>query len=107
MTTEVYKIIDPIGKDRSLLEMAAEKIRLGRLVVFPTETVYGLGADATNEKAVSSIFNAKGRPSDNPLIIHIAEPLDADKYAYTSELYFALAQRFMPGPLTVVMPATF
>lgn len=103
MTTEVYKIIDPIGKDRTLLEMAAEKIRLGRLVVFPTETVYGLGADATNEKAVSSIFNAKGRPSDNPLIIHIAEPADADKYAFTSDLYFALAQRFMPGPLTVVM----
>ncbi len=103
MTTKVYKILDPIGKDKGLLELAAEKIRSGGLVVFPTETVYGLGADATDEDAVSSIFNAKGRPSDNPLIIHIAEPSDADKYAYTSELYFALAERFMPGPLTIIM----
>lgn len=103
MTTEVYRILDPIDKDRKLIELAAEKIRSGGLVVFPTETVYGLGADATDENAVSSIFNAKGRPSDNPLIIHIADPIDADKYAFTSELYYALAKRFMPGPLTVIM----
>ena len=103
MRTEVYKILDPMGKDKSALEIAAEKIKSGGLVVFPTETVYGLGADATDEKAVSSIFEAKGRPSDNPLIIHVADPMDADKYAFTSRLYYALAERFMPGPLTVIM----
>jgi len=103
MTTEVYKISDPSSPDAKIIEIAANKIISGGLVVFPTETVYGLGADATNETAVSSIFSAKGRPSDNPLIIHIAEPKDAEKYAFTKDLYYKLAERFMPGPLTVIM----
>ena len=103
MRTKVYKILDPTSPDRAIIELSAQKIREGGLVVFPTETVYGLGADATNEDAVASIFEAKGRPSDNPLIIHVAAPQDAEKYAYTSEIYFKLAERFMPGPLTVIL----
>jgi len=86
------------------LQDAADVIRRGGLVVFPTETVYGLGASALDGNAAKKIYAAKGRPSDNPLIIHIADPKDADKYCVTSPLYFNLAERFMPGPLTVIMP---
>ncbi len=82
----------------------AEILRRGGLVAFPTETVYGLGADATDAEAAKKIYAAKGRPSDNPLIIHIATPADADIYAHTCPLYFKLADAFMPGPLTVIMP---
>ncbi len=81
----------------------AEFIKSGGLVAFPTETVYGLGAAATDEGAARKIYAAKGRPSDNPLIIHIAEPEDASEYAYTCPLYYRLAEAFMPGPLTVIM----
>ena len=87
------------------IKSAAEVIRSGGLVAFPTETVYGLGGDATNPRAAEKIFAAKGRPSDNPLIIHVAKPEDAEGYAHTSELYYKLAERFMPGPLTVIMDA--
>lgn len=89
--------------DESILR-AAEIIRQGGLVIMPTETVYGLGADALNRTAVSNVFKAKGRPMDNPLIVHLAIPEDAEKYAYTSPLFYKLAERFMPGPLTVIMP---
>ncbi len=82
----------------------AEILCAGGLVAFPTETVYGLGACATDSLAAKKIYAAKGRPSDNPLIIHIASPDDAEKYAHTSPLYFRLAKAFMPGPLTVIMP---
>ena len=100
------KIIDFRGGiNREDMLFAAECIRRGGLVVFPTETVYGLGADATNAEAAKKIYAAKGRPSDNPLIIHIASPADAEKYARTNELYYELARRFMPGALTVVLPA--
>lgn len=84
---------------------AARLIREGRLVVFPTETVYGLGADATNADAAKKIYAAKGRPSDNPLIIHVAVPEDAEEYAYTNEIYYKLAREYMPGPLTVILNA--
>ncbi len=87
------------------IKAAAEIILSGGLVAFPTETVYGLGGDGTNPDAASRIYSAKGRPSDNPLIIHIAKPEDAEKYTYTSNVYYKLADRFMPGPLTVVMRA--
>ena len=87
------------------LKSAAEVIKIGGLVAFPTETVYGLGGDGTNPDAAKKIYFAKGRPSDNPLIIHIAHPCDAEKYTYTSELFYKLADRFMPGALTVVLPA--
>ena len=79
-------------------------IRKGGLVVFPTETVYGLGGDATNAESAQKIYAAKGRPSDNPLIIHIAQPSDAEQYAHTCPCYDRLAKAFMPGPLTVILP---
>ncbi len=89
---------------RRTIAEAAELIRSGALVVFPTETVYGLGANALDSRAAERIYAAKGRPSDNPLIIHIASPEDAALYAVTSPLYERLAECFMPGPLTVILP---
>ena len=91
--------------DKLNISRAAECIRSGGLVVFPTETVYGLGGDGTAWTAAEKIYAAKGRPADNPLIIHIAEPADAEHYAVTSPLYYRLAEAFMPGPLTVVLKA--
>ena len=87
------------------LKEAAEVIKRGGLVIFPTETVYGLGADATNSEAAMKIYSAKGRPSDNPLIIHVASPSDAELYTQVDPVYYKLAERFMPGPLTVILPA--
>ena len=108
MTTEILKISEnslEITKDeQEKIEKAARVIASGGLVAFPTETVYGLGADATDENAAKKIYAAKGRPSDNPLIIHIASAEDAEKYAYTNECYYRLAKAFMPGPLTVILP---
>ncbi len=86
------------------IEKAAAIIKNGGLVVMPTETVYGLGADALNKTAVTNVYKAKGRPMDNPLIVHLAKAEDAEKYAYTSPLFYKLAEKFMPGPLTVIMP---
>ena len=103
MTTKVIRI-DASSPDATAIGEAAEIITRGGLVAFPTETVYGLGADATDEAAAKKIYSAKGRPSDNPLIIHVSHPEDAERYAHTSELYYKLAQAFMPGPLTVILP---
>ncbi len=104
MNTELINAYLENGKiDKSAIKRAAEIIKRGGLVVIPTETVYGLGGDATNPSASEHIYNAKGRPSDNPLIIHVAFPEDAEKYAETSRLYYALASKFMPGPLTVIL----
>ena len=86
------------------LSRAGEIIRGGGLVVFPTETVYGLGANALDSTAAEKIYAAKGRPSDNPLIVHVASPEDADKYAVCGNEFYRLAKAFMPGPLTVIMP---
>ncbi len=104
MITKIIKV-DQNNIDDSLTSLieASNIIKSGGLVVFPTETVYGLGADGTNKEAAKKIFKAKGRPSDNPLIIHIAKPSEAEKYTYTSKLYYKLAEAFMPGPLTVIM----
>jgi len=90
-----------------MIERAAELLRAGELVAFPTETVYGLGADATNPAAVAKIFAAKGRPAHNPLIAHVASIEVARRYA--AEWPAAaqrLAERFWPGPLTVVVRRT-
>ena len=103
MKTQVFTISDPQASAEQL-RSAGHIIRAGGLVVFPTETVYGLGGDGTNPEAAAKIYAAKGRPSDNPLIIHVSDPKDADLYAHTTPLYFALAKAFMPGPLTVIMP---
>lgn len=107
MDTEVLRLEASCSPEQleNALKPAAEILKNGGLVVFPTETVYGLGADATNAQAAKKIYEAKGRPSDNPLIIHISTPEGAEPYAFTSEVYYRLAERFMPGPLTVVMPA--
>lgn len=86
------------------LARAGEILRHGGLVVFPTETVYGLGANALDADAAKKIYTAKGRPSDNPLIVHIASPEEADQYAVTGDIYRRLADAFMPGPLTVILP---
>lgn len=101
MKTEVLEVTE---KSDAILERAAELIRGGSLVGIPTETVYGLGANAYDGNACLNIFKAKGRPADNPLIVHIARPEEAENIAYTNELYYKLAMRFMPGPLTVIMP---
>ena len=86
------------------IEKAAKTILDGGLIAFPTETVYGLGANAYDANAVASIFAAKGRPSFNPLISHIAEIDFLKEYALTDERVFALAKKFWPGPLTFVLP---
>ena len=88
------------------LKDAAKTLENGEVVAFPTETVYGLGADARNEKAVAKIFDAKGRPSDNPLIVHVHDKSQIRQYVTDipakAEL---LIDKFMPGPLTVILPA--
>lgn len=83
---------------------AAQILQRGRTVVIPTETVYGLGADATNPAAIAQIFAAKGRPSDNPLIIHLFEPDQLEEYALDiPALTYRLIEAFGPGPLTYVV----
>jgi len=87
-------------------ELAANFIKAGDLVAIPTETVYGLGADGLNPAAVAKIFAAKGRPQDNPLILHVAEPKDMEKFCHSIPLSaYLLAEAFWPGPLTMVLPA--
>jgi len=81
---------------------AADALRTGRLVAFPTETVYGLGADATNDGAVASIFEAKGRPTFNPLIVHVEDMGEALRYAEIGEVGQKLGTHFWPGGLTLV-----
>lgn len=84
---------------------AASILRDGRLVAFPTETVYGLGANALDAEAVARIFQAKGRPANNPVIVHVAEPDDVCHVADAwPEIAARLAARFWPGPLTLVLP---
>lgn len=90
--------------DSTGLDEAARLIRAGGLVAFPTETVYGLGADATNDTAVARIFEAKQRPSFNPLIVHSPSISEVWKYAAESPRAHALADAFWPGALTMVLP---
>lgn len=105
MKTEFIKITDPDEPlSRQWLKKAADIIRHGGLVVMPTETVYGLGGNGLDGEAAKKIYAAKGRPADNPLILHVEKPEDAELYCYTPPLYFELAKAFMPGPLTVIMP---
>jgi L-threonylcarbamoyladenylate synthase len=105
LTTIFRSITDPSCKEsKETLSLASQIIRDGGLVVFPTETVYGLGGNGLNADAAKKIYAAKGRPSDNPLIIHISRPEDAEKYCFTNEYFYRLAKAFMPGPLTVILP---
>lgn len=93
-----------LGTDERSIEKAGKIIAGGGLVAFPTETVYGLGASAFREDSVKKIYEAKGRPSDNPLIVHIADVTDIDRLtAECSEKARALIEAFMPGPFTVIL----
>lgn len=93
-----------IIKAENAISKAIELIKSGELVVFPTETVYGLGANAFDAFAVAKIFAAKGRPQDNPLIVHISDLAQVKDIAVdVPEAFYALAERFMPGPLTVIL----
>ena len=93
------------GTDEAAMAEAARCIRAGELVAFPTETVYGLGADASSDAAVAKIFEAKGRPADHPLIVHVAGAAQVHDYASSVPPFAArLMQAFWPGPLTVILP---
>jgi L-threonylcarbamoyladenylate synthase len=92
-----------LGEDQDAIRRAAEALRDGGLVAFPTETVYGLGADARNSNAVARIFEAKGRPRFNPLIVHVLGLDQAALYGEVNERARKLADRFWPGPLTMVL----
>ncbi len=102
MQTEIVKI-DPESFSSSELDKAGRIIREGGLVAFPTETVYGLGASGLSDSAAEKIYAAKGRPQNNPLILHFSSPRDCEEYIYTDDRFYKLAEAFMPGPLTVVM----
>ena len=87
-------------------ELAAQIIRSGGLVAIPTETVYGMGANGLDEDAVAKIFEAKGRPQDNPLILHVADAKEIEKFCHSiPKSAYDLAAAFWPGPLTMVLPA--
>src|ERR1700719_3317909 len=88
----------------SAITRAARLLRDGELVAFPTETVYGLGGDATSDRAVARIFAAKGRPRFNPLILHVSGLAGAEPLAVFDERARMTARRFWPGPLTLVLP---
>lgn len=90
--------------DASGIERAAAILRAGGLVGLPTETVYGLGANAFSAEAVRAIFEAKGRPADDPVIVHLADAAQLEWVAVATEQASMLAQRFWPGPLTLVLP---
>ena len=103
METKVIKI-DRNHPEERLLQEAGQLLKTGALVAFPTETVYGLGGDGLKETAAARIYAAKGRPSDNPLILHIAEISDMEKLAVDiPELAYRLAEKFWPGPLTMIL----
>lgn len=102
--TEVVQV-DVVSPEGAVIERAADLLRRGELVVFPTETVYGLGADAFQPAALEGIFAAKGRPFSDPLIVHIAEYAALEGLtAAIPEVATRLAQLFWPGPLTLILP---
>jgi L-threonylcarbamoyladenylate synthase len=102
--------VNPVQPEEDVIRQAAEVIRRGGLVAFPTETVYGLGADALNPEAVAGIFAAKERPPYDPIIVHIAPPFilpSGGLYRVARDLppqAHALIQTFWPGPLTLILP---
>lgn len=104
MKTQYYKV-DRDQPDPAIMAAAAEIIRQGGLVAFPTETVYGLGANGLDTDAVRRIFQAKGRPGDNPLILHIADRRELDSLVTNVPAWLEpVLAKFWPGPLTVVLP---
>ena len=104
MKTEVFLIQDPVMQGNEI-ERAAEILRRGGLLGIPTETVYGLGANGLDPEAVRHIFEAKGRPQDNPLILHIPDASWLERYCCNiPAAAYELAERFWPGPLTMILP---
>lgn len=102
----IYWQVNPADLDPEIIRQAAWLIKEGQTVAFPTETVYGLGANGLNPDAVGKIFQAKGRPMDNPLILHVADPRDVNRLAATIPAQAEiLIEKFWPGPLTLIMPA--
>lgn len=100
----IVKIIENTKEDDSTYELAGDILKAGGLVAFPTETVYGLGADALDETASKKIYAAKGRPSDNPLIVHIADLNSLyDLVSEVPDKAIRLAEKFWPGPLTMIL----
>lgn len=93
-----------LAADDAGITCAAELLSAGQLVALPTETVYGLGGDARNDRAVAQIYQAKGRPSFNPLIAHVADIETAEKYVHFNEMAYEVARAFWPGPITLVLP---
>jgi L-threonylcarbamoyladenylate synthase len=105
----VRYVVDALAPDLPIIALLGHAIEKGDLVAFPTETVYGLGADATNADAVDQIFYAKGRPSTDPLIVHLADPSDipeitGKKWSELPDAVCILAEQFWPGPLTLILP---
>ena len=100
------KIVNKIiNENRMLILKAASRLKLGHLVAFPTETVYGLGADASNPEAIAAIFTAKGRPSNHPIIVHVAHNADLTRWASAIPAEAdVLINAFWPGPLTLILP---
>ncbi|KXB68964.1 MULTISPECIES: L-threonylcarbamoyladenylate synthase [Peptostreptococcus] len=97
------KRIDPKDIDQDIIEEFAKMLAEGKTVIFPTETVYGLGANALDEKAAQKIYEAKGRPSDNPLLVHVCDKEDVyDLVEYVDDKAKILIDKFWPGPLTIV-----
>lgn len=104
---QIRKIPDPyqyVREREKAVFAACEALREGGLVVFPTETVYGIGCDALNENAVRALFEKKKRPSDKPLLLHLHDRRQAEKAACLSAQAEALMERFCPGPLSLVVP---
>ena len=100
MKTEV---ISTVRREEAGTTLGAELIQSGALVAFPTETVYGLGANGMDGEAVDRIFEAKGRPNDNPLILHVAKKSDVKQlWAHVPKLANVLMDTFWPGPLTLI-----
>jgi L-threonylcarbamoyladenylate synthase len=97
-------VVERLGTSAGEIQQAAQALRAGRLVAFPTETVYGLGAVATNDRAVAAIFAAKCRPRFNPLIVHVTDVGAAGAIARWNDIAERLAARFWPGALTLVLP---
>src|ERR1700730_1665444 len=95
-----------LAPDHAGIDLAARALGEGKLVAFPTETVYGLGADATDARAVARLYAAKGRPAFNPLIAHVADLVSARRAGAFTPLAEKLAVKFWPGPLTLVVPAS-
>lgn len=101
--TEVLKV-RRWNPEREIIERAVLVLSRGGLVAFPTETVYGLGADGLVGSYVSKIYKAKGRPSDNPLILHVGKIEDVERFAFLDERALSVMKAFWPGPLTLVLP---